>query len=136
MSENTELNKVRENLKKWLNAFNNKDINALFSLYDPESVYANAGAPLMKGINQIKPWYEGTFTQVNGTLLYKEEVAFQEGNMALLVGSYYFKPPEDSNEQEGPTGRVALAYRKAADGRWLLLFDMDNVPPDVKPEDF
>jgi len=31
---------------------------------------------------------------------------------------------------------VALVYRRAPDDRWLLLFDMDNTPPDVGPGDF
>jgi len=136
MSKNTELKKVRENLDAWLQAFNAKDLDKLFSLYDPESMYANAGAPLMKGVAQIKPWYQEAFKAVKGTLLHIEEGAFQEGNMALLIGRYYFKPEDNTGNEEGPTGRVALAYRKSEDGRWLLLFDMDNVPPDVKPEDF
>lgn len=135
MLDKNELSKVRENLHTWLKAFNNKDAETLFSLYDPESIYANAGAPLMKGINQIRPWYEGAFAQIEGTLLHQEEAAFIEGTMAILIGKYYFKPPEGAQE-EGATGRVALVYRKSTDGRWGLLFDMDNMPPDIKPEDF
>ncbi len=135
VNDSTELTKVRQNLKTWLKAFNSQDIKTLFSLYDPESIYANASAPLMCGIEQIRPWYKQAFTNTNGTLLHKEEAAFQEGNMAVLIGSYYFKPPHE-NKEHGPTGRVALIYRRNTDGNWLLLFDMDNTPPDIKPEDF
>ena len=135
MSESKEQGKVRENLDTWMKAFNAKDLDTLFSLYDPESVYANAEALVMRGVAQIKTWCQEAFKQMQGTLLHVEEVAFQEGNMAQLIGRYYSKPPEGVNE-EGPTGRVALVYRKSQDGRWLLLFDMDNVPPDVRPEDF
>ena len=135
--KNLELTKVRENLEQWLAAFNAKDIGALLSLYDPESVYANAGSPLMTGVDQIKPWYENVFPVLSGQLLYKEETAFIEGNMAMLIGKYYFQPPADSPEDaEGATGRVVLVYRKSIDGRWLLLFDMDNTPPDILPSDF
>lgn len=137
MSDTKELNKVRENLDTWMKAFNAKDLDTLFSLYDPESIYANAGAPLMRGVEQIRPWYSEAFSVMEGTLLHEEEAAFQEGNMAFLLGRYYFKPPAgSSNEQEGMTGRVALIYRKSTDGRWLLLFDMDNMPPDITPADF
>ena len=128
---------VRETLKSWLIAFNAKDTPSLFSLYDPEAVYANDNAPLMRGIEQIGPWFEHVFKTVTSTLVFKEEVLFQEGDMALLVGKFYFKPQNEStNNESGETGRVALVYRRTEDDRWLLLYDMDNRPPDVVPQDF
>ncbi|MEW2915521.1 nuclear transport factor 2 family protein [Ruegeria sp. ANG10] len=138
MLDNTELDKVRANLDTWMTAFNAKDIDALFTLYDPESIYANAGAALMRGVDQIKPWYQQAFEMVEGTLHHKEEAAFIEGNMALLLGAYYFEPPAGVTPPEDAhlTGRVALAYRRNDAGEWKLLFDMDNTPPDVTPEDF
>ena len=136
MNSNAEIDKVRNNLKSWMRAFNAKDLDALFALYDPESLYANAGAPLMQGVTAIKPWYAQAFAAVQGTLLFKEEYGTQSGDLALLVGKYYFQPPAGEDSPENTTGRVALVYRRALDGRWLLLFDMDNTPPDTKPADF
>lgn len=138
MLETNELEKVRHNLDTWLAAFNAKDSDALFALYDSESIYANAGAPLMRGVDQIKPWYEHAFQAIEGTLYHKEEAAFIEGNMALLLGAYYFKPPQgaDATEDAHLTGRVLLAYRRNAAGEWKLLFDIDNTPPDVTPATF
>lgn len=130
---------VREAMNKWLVAFNTKDAQTLFSLYDPEAVYANDNAPLMRGIKQIRPWFEHAFETVNSlTLFFKEEVFFQEDNMALLVGKFYFRPlNENTNNQSGQTGRVALVYRRRPqDNNWLLLYDMDNRPPDAVPQDF
>ncbi|MFT4581509.1 MAG: ketosteroid isomerase-like protein [Gammaproteobacteria bacterium] len=95
----------RENLDAWLSAFNTKNIESLCSLYDPQSLYANAAAPLAHGIEQIKPWYSNAFAMVNGTLLFKEEALFQESTMALLVGKYYFKAPAGNDESCGDTGR-------------------------------
>ena len=46
----------------------------------------------MKGVGQIKPWYQEAFKAVNGTLLYEEEAAFQAKDIALLVGRCYFNP--------------------------------------------
>lgn len=132
----TEIDKVRENLDAWMNAFNERDIETLFTLYDPESLYANAGAAMMQGIAEIKPWYEGMFASIGGLLLFKEEHAFQDGGLALLVGKYFFQPPAGQPSSDNAAGRVALVYRKAEDGRWLLLFDMDNTPPDCSPADF
>ena len=128
---------VRENITGWLAAFNAKDIDALKSFYDPESYYANAAAPMVHGIEPIMTWYEQAFAVVEGTLHFKEEFLFEESAMALLVGKYYFEPPSgDAADAENATGRVALVYRRVAGDRWLLLFDMDNTPPDVSPADF
>lgn len=135
MQHLNETKSVHENLRTWLAAFNAKDIDKLTSLYDPDSIYANASAPLARGTEQIKLWYENAFSTVSGTLLFKEEAYFEQDSMALVVGKYFFQPPIGSNS-EGNTGRVALGYRRSEDGRWLLLFDMDNTPPDVKPQDF
>ena len=135
MPERSEIDKVRENLMTWLAAFNAKDSNALFALYDPQSIYANASAPLMRGVDEIKPWYEQAFKAIEGTLHYREEAAFVEGSMALLLGAYYFAPPAGVTPPEDAhlTGRVLLAYRRNDAGEWKLLFDIDNTPPDVTP---
>jgi len=134
---NNELEKVRENLATWLVAFNNKDLETLISVYDPEIVYANSTSPLMKGLDEVKQWYVEAFKQFDSELLYKEETAFIEGNIALLSGKFCFKQCADSTQSnEALTGRVGLMYRKTKDGRWLLLFDMDNTPPDVLASDF
>jgi len=61
MTDTNELSKVRQNLTAWLAASNAKDADALFALYDPQSVYANAGAPLMRGVAEVRPWYEQAF---------------------------------------------------------------------------
>lgn len=89
----------------------------------------------MRGIKQIKPWYDQAFQKVQGTLRYKEEAAFIDGNMALLLGAYYFEPPAGVTPPEDVhlTGRVLLAYRRNDAGEWKLLFDIDNTPPDVTP---
>ncbi|MEL6122001.1 MAG: nuclear transport factor 2 family protein [Pseudomonadota bacterium] len=131
----TELDKARAALDAWLAALNAKDIEALVAVYDPEIVYANAVAPLLQGVDQIKQWFENVLPNIGGTLLYKEETAFLEGAMALLSGVYYFEPPAGVTpaEDDNLTGRVLVAFRRNATGEWKFLFDMDNAPPDVSP---
>ena len=126
---------IRANLDSWLAAFNAKDIDALMALYDPESSYANANAPYRTTLEDIREGFAAGFSALNATLQFKEETAVAGSDMGLLVGKYYFAPPQGETSP-GPTGRVALVYRKQADGSWKLLFDMDNAPPDVSPADF
>lgn len=138
IQDDNEIAKVRENLADWLRAFNAKDIDSLFLLYDTNSLYANANAPLMRGVEQIRPWYQEALANVQGKLLYREEAAIQDGNLAMLLGAYYFKPPTGVTPPSDAklTGRVALVYKRNQEGDWKLLFDMDNTPPDISPETF
>ncbi len=138
IEDETQMVLVRENLTKWLAAFNAKDIDGLMSLYDEDSLYANAEAPLLRGVQQIRPWYEQAFELITGTLMYKEEAGMQSGSLAMLIGKYFFSPPvgEPIPEQAQLTGRVSLLYQRDKRGDWRLVFDMDNTPPDVMPADF
>jgi hypothetical protein len=69
MAANNEIDKVRENLTTWLECFISKNIDKLFTLYDSESVYANSDAPLMRGVDQIRPWYEQMIPQMQGIII-------------------------------------------------------------------
>ncbi len=129
---------VRQRVKSWLVAFNTKDRDALFALFHPDMIYANDGVPLMRGAKQIHPWYDQAFKMLDGRALFREEAIVIEGNSALVVGTFYFEPGNaDTPESEaGSAGRVAMVWRRTADGPWLLCFDMDNRPPDALPENF
>lgn len=126
---------VRQALERWHQAFNAKDAKTLATLYDPEVLYASNFAPLKRGIEDVVGSFASGFPTQTGFLLFREEALIVESNMALVVGKFYFQPTLKEDE-EGPTGRVTLVYRRHADGRWLLLYDMDNQPPDVSPGDF
>lgn len=81
--------------------------------------------------------YGQALATVTGTLHFREEFLIEKSSMALPVGKYYFTPPSgDPAAANYTTGRVAPVYRRAPGDRWLLLFDMDNTPPDVAPGDF
>lgn len=139
MIENeAEMNAARAALQDWLAAFNGKDLDTLFTLYTRDSIYANAKAPLMKGFENVKPWYAGSIPHLKGRLLHREEGAWQSGKMAAILGCYYFEPPaeEAATGKEGSTGRVFLIFEKEADGAWRMAFDMDNTPEDVRPDWF
>ena len=129
------LTSMRANLDAWLTAFNAKDIDALMALYDPESSYAGAVGPYLTSLDAIRAQYTVGFNAINATLLFKEEKAVAGSDMGLIVGKFYLAPPE-GQAGPGPTGRVALLYRKQSDDSWKLLFDMDNSPGDISPDDF
>ncbi len=131
---NTPENEIRKAVKAWLLRFNTKDESTFFDLFHPEIVYANGASPLMRGISEIRPWYQEMWKHLEATAIVKEEQITVTGDMALFVGRFLFQP--DNSDHPAETGRVALVYRKNENGDWLLAFDMDNRPPDVQPADF
>ena len=131
------LEEVRDQLDKWMTAFNNKDANALFSLYHENHVYAPAESPMMSGVPTVRAWYEAAFPSFKGTLLFKESGIFQDGNMALQFGHYYLLPSEGSpSDAPDVTGGVALVWHKDDKGKWKLIYDIDNNPPGITPDMF
>ena len=135
-SKSDKTKNVRKILANWVEAFNKKDSDLLFTYYDPESIYASPESPLLKGIDQVRPWYEEVIPLMTGTLKYKEETITVEGNMAVIVLKFYLEPFEVNETEEPFKGRAILVFRKSEEGKWLLLFDMDNTPPDVLIKDF
>lgn len=135
MSNEASREVVRHSVRSWLNAFNSKNKEELFALFHPEMLYANDGAPLMRGTSEVQPWYEQAFQMMSARALFREEAIVVMENTALVVGKFYFEPAE-SNAPAGETGRVAMIWRRDSNGSWQLYFDMDNRPPDSRPEDF
>jgi len=126
---------VRNALGAWLQAFEARDLDALIDLYAEDSLYANAASPLMRGSAEIKPWFAGAFEAVDGRMEVLEEACSVHGDTALLIGKYFLRP-NSRPPQAGDAGRVALVFKRHADGTWKILFDMDNTPPDATPAAF
>lgn len=130
--ESTPESHVRAALAAWLTAYNHKDRDAFYALYDPAIVYTSEHAPIRRGLDQVKDAFAPAFADQTSRLSFREEALFASTDLALISGTYHFSTLEaDGSLQPGNSGRVALVYRKGADGRWLLVFDTDNSPPDA-----
>ena len=136
MNEST-ASQVRAALNVWLAAFNAKDLDALMACYDPDIVYANASAPLRRGVAQVRASFEPAMAAPGMRLRFSEETLVEGSELALIAGKYLFEQVQPNGEAAaGSAGRVVLLYRRSADGRWLLAYDADNAPPDVSAADF
>lgn len=109
MPQNSTADQVRNTLDRWLTAFNEKDADTLFSLYDPDTVYANAGAARMEGVDGLKPWYEEVLKDSSLRVYFKEETLFDSEDLALIAGKFHFRNHSaDGSFTPGPAGRVAV----------------------------
>ncbi|WP_299434814.1 DUF4440 domain-containing protein [uncultured Aquimarina sp.] len=122
---------VRNALDQWLKAFNDNDIEALMTVYDPEIVYANSAKPLEIGIPVVKKGFIDGFV-IKPKVFFKEEQTIAVDGLGYIAGQFKITGtnPEDDNAIE-ESGRVVVVFRKNASGQWKLVFDMDNRPPDV-----
>lgn len=125
------INEIRNALNQWLEAFNKNDIDALMEIYDPEIVYANSAKPIEIGIPTVKTGFINSFA-IKPNVFFKEEQVIAVEGLGYIAGQFRVTGtnPEDGNEV-GESGRVVVIFRKNKAGKWKLIFDMDNRPPDV-----
>lgn len=130
MNENLK-NEIRNALDKWLQAFNNNDLDALMDLYDPEINYANSNKPIEVGITTVKEGFANSFS-IKPQVTFKEEQVIATTDLGFIAGQFRVSgtDPEDGNVV-GEAGRVVAIFRKNTEDQWKLVFDMDNRPPDV-----
>jgi ketosteroid isomerase-like protein len=130
MSKNVE-NEIRNALDKWLQAFNDNDLEGLTDLYDPEINYANSAKAIEIGIPAIKEGFANSFA-IKPKVTFKEEQVIAEDRLGYIAGQFRVSGtnPEDGSTV-GEAGRVVAIFRKNTNDQWKLVFDMDNRPPDV-----
>lgn len=134
--KSSSVTKLEKTLADWVDAFNNKDIEALMSIYDEDITYASPDAGLIKGVDEVRALYKGYFSQLDGTLKYTQESVTEKGGMGVIVLKFYIEPNDKSKVEEAYTGRAMLVFKKKLFGKWFLLYDMDHTAPDILVEDF
>ncbi len=97
-------------------AWRNKDAAALAALFAEDGFVLSSGAPPVRGRLQIQKHYTG-----QGGPLALRALAFEaEGSVAYIIGGF-------AKQKGAPDiGKFTLTLRKGADGRWLIMSDMDN----------
>ena len=89
---------------------------ALSRLFDDDGFVLPNGEPAVRGRAAIQQFYRGP-----GGLLVLRAFAFaSEGSVGFIIGGF-------SRQNGQPdVGKFTLTLRKTADGRWLIVSDMDN----------
>ncbi len=118
---------VRNGDELWQRAVRSKNIDSLMTIYAPDAVSSNGGAPAAKGKDAVRSAYAAFLkTNPNDVSVKIENVDFSaDGNLAIDRGSY-------SGTADGSGGKRVkfagdyLAVWKKADGRWLIIDEMAN----------
>lgn len=97
-------------------AWRNKDAAALAALFAEDGFVLSNGRPPIRGRLSIRKHYEG-----HGGPLALRALAFAaEGPVAYIIGGFA------RQKGEPDIGKFTLTLHRVADGRWLIMSDMDN----------
>lgn len=97
-------------------AWQGKDAKALAALFAEDGFVLSSGVPPVRGRAQIEKHYTGS----GGPLSLRALAFATEGSLGYIIGGFSGKPGDPDS------GKFTLTLRKGADGRWLIMSDMDN----------
>lgn len=97
-------------------AWSKKDAAALAALFAEDGFVMAGGKPPVRGRAAIEKHYTGQ----GGPLSLRAFAYAAEGAVGYILGGYTDKAGNPD------MGKFTLTLRKGADGRWLILSDMDN----------
>ena len=89
---------------------------ALARLFDENGFALPNGEPPVRGRAAIQKYYKGP----GGPLVLRAFASATQGSIGYILGGF------SRQEGEPDVGKFTLTLRKGADGRWLILSDMDN----------
>lgn len=108
-------------LRDYEEAWRRTDATALAALFAEDGYVLPNGAAPVKGRPAIARHYAGS----GGPLFLRAFAYATEGSVGYILGGY-------SGERGRPDmGKFTLTLRKSADGRWLIVSDMDS--PNRRP---
>lgn len=90
--------------------------DTLAALFTPDGFVLPSGELPVKGRGRIAQYY----SRAGGPLALRAIAYATEGNVGYILGGYRYGT--DTTDM----GKFTLTLRKGADGRWLIVSDMDN----------
>ncbi len=103
-------------LRDYERAWESKDATALAALFAEDGFVLSRGTPPVRGRAAIEKHYTGK----GGPLALRAFAFAMEGGIGYILGGYAAEVPQPDS------GKFTLTLRKAVDGRWLIVSDMDN----------
>ena len=97
-------------------AWSRRDAAALAQLFAEDGFVLPNGHPPVKGRTEIALHYTGS----GGPLALRAIAFAAEGSVGYIIGGYAEKKGDPD------TGKFTHTLRKAKDGRWLIVSDMDS----------
>jgi ketosteroid isomerase-like protein len=114
--------------RRFQEAFNRQDLEAIVALYEPGAILAAAGGPA-EGIDAIRAAYRG-FLAMGGVIELQTLGVNRAGELALLHGKWSLRRMGADGSEIYTQGCNTEIARHQPDGRWLFVIDNPSVPRD------
>lgn len=101
-----------------------RDAAALARLFTEDGFVLSNGNPPVRGRQAVEKFYTGR----GGPLALRALAFATEGDVGYIIGGYAGAPGDPDD------GKFTLTLRKGADGRWLIMSDMDNSNRQRRPQ--
>ena len=103
-------------LTDYESAWRQKDATALAALFAEDGFVLSSGVPAVRGRAAIEKHYTGQ----GGPLSLRAFAYSTDGSTGYIIGGFA------RQEGQADIGKFTLTLKKGADGRWLIMSDMDN----------
>jgi len=103
-------------LMDYESAWQARDPKKLTMLFAEDGFVLSLGHPPVRGRVAI----ERQYAKAGGPLSLRALAYATEGSIGYIIGGF------TSRKGDPDTGKFTLTLRKGADGRWLIMSDMDN----------
>jgi uncharacterized protein (TIGR02246 family) len=107
-------------------AFNQRDVQGLIALYEPNAVLVLNGHDV-KGRDNIREAFENLLPRRGRMTLATRAVVESEG-LAVLHGGWSVEPAAGMEGEIATRGLSTEVVRKQPDGTWLFVIDSPNTP--------
>lgn len=111
-------------LQDYARAWQANDPAALARLFTPDGMALPSGQPPAQGADSIRKAY----SHGAGSPLHLRPIAYgSSGELAYVIGGW------GGAVDQPDFGKFTLVLRRSADGRWLIVSDMDNANAPMRP---
>ena len=114
--------------KTFSQAYTEKDVSLIESIYHPDSYYLNPGDSIKRGYDAFIPGFAGMFSRakeasIDLNIRFDIVSREKEGSMAVDIGYYHLTREKEDSILHTSVGKFITVLRKQADGSWKFTAD-------------
>jgi|ERR1700752_2083553 len=108
--------------KLFVTYFNQQDLDALLSLYEPNATLVPFPGPPVQGLESIREVMKG-FLALKGHMDLAVDKVFQADDIGLLFSSWNLQGTDPEGSPLVMSGQTSDVVRRQPDGTWLFVID-------------